>query len=117
MAKNLVVHYLYRDASNYKKHGCVILVNDAGIQPDDLYMEIKLAFSSMNIFSDIVAFDPSAFGWPTLFFNDGSIGNDDVFFHELDYIEGLFEVDTLNVSSEMSASSVMALAVSLRGHS
>lgn len=83
MPKNLIVHYLYRDASNYKRHGGVIVANDAGIEPDALYNAIKAAFSHLNIFPDVVAFNPSALGWPNLFFEDYDLAGDDVAHHEL----------------------------------
>lgn len=99
MAKNLVVHYLYRDASNYKQHGSVVVANDAGIEPDALYDAIKAAFSHLDIFPDVVAFDPSAFGWPALFFKDYDFAEDDVGYHELGTIEKTHEKPTVSRSA------------------
>lgn len=99
MSNNLVVHYLYRDASNYKQHGSVILANDAGIEPDAVYASIKAAFSHLDIFPDVVAFDPSALGWPSLFFEDYDLAGDDVAYHELSEIVKTHEAPTVAVSA------------------
>lgn len=99
MVKNLVVHYLYRDASNYKKHGSVIVANDAGIESDVLHDAIKAAFSHLDIFPDVVAFDPSALGWPNLFFEDYDLAGDDVVYHELGAIEKTQEKPTVSRST------------------
>ena len=99
MPNNLVVHYLYRDASNYKRHGSVIVANDAGIEPDALRDAIKAAFSHLDIFPDVVAFDPSALGWPSLFFEDHDPAGDDVGYHELGIIEKTHEKPTVSRSA------------------
>lgn len=99
MPKNLIVYYLYRDASNYKQHGSVVVANDAGIEPDALYAAIKAAFSHLDIFPDVVAFDPSALGWPSLFFEDYDLAGDDVLLHELEAIHEAYEAPTIKVSS------------------
>lgn len=96
MPNNLVVHYLYRDASNYKRHGGVIVANDAGIEPDALRDAIKATFSHLEIFPDVVAFDPSALGWPSLFFEDHDPAGDDVVYHELGAIEKTQEKPTVS---------------------
>jgi hypothetical protein len=98
MAKNLVVHYLYRDASNYKRYGSVILKNDEGIAPKQLYMVIKSAFEYMKLFPDIVTFDPSVMGWPTLFFEDHNLAMDDVGCHELISVQSTYEAPTQSLS-------------------
>lgn len=99
MPNNLVVHYLYRDASNYKRHGSVIVANDAGIEPDALRDAIKAAFSYLDIFPDVVAFDPSALGLPSLFFEDHDLAGDDVIYHELGAIEKTQEKPTVSRST------------------
>lgn len=98
MPNNLVVNYLYRDASNYKRHGSVVVANDAGIEPDALYAAIKAAFSHLDIFPDVVAFNPSALGWPSLFFEDHDLAGDDVVYHELESVLPTAEAVTLNKS-------------------
>lgn len=98
MPKNLIVYYLYRDASNYKQHGSVIVPNDAGIEPDTLYAAIKAAFSHLNIFPDVVAFDPSVLGWPSLFFEDYDLEGDDLVHHELESVLATAEAVTLDMS-------------------
>lgn len=111
MAKNLVVHYLYRDASNYKQHGSVVVANDTGIEPDALYDAIKAAFSHLDIFPDVVAFDPSVLGWPSLFFEDYDLDGDDVVYHELGAIEKTNEGPTVSLSVGELLSKMESLAV------
>lgn len=99
MSNNLVVHYLYRDASNYKKHGSVIIGNDEGVAPESLYAVIKAGFSNLDIFPDVIAFDPSLLGWPSLFFDDYNLGLDDVAYHELSEIVKTHEAPTVAMSA------------------
>lgn len=99
MPNNIVVNYLYRDASNYKRHGSVVVANDAGIEPDALYAAIKAAFSYLDIFPDVVAFDPSVLGWPSLFFEDHDPAGDDVVYHELSAIGKTQEKPTVSKST------------------
>lgn len=110
MPKNIAVHYLYRDASNYKQHGSVVLANDAGIEPDAVYAAIKAGFSRLDIFPDVVAFNPSVLGWPSLFFEDYDLSRDDVSHHELSAVVLTDEVASLN----MNVSDVLAI---LEGYS
>lgn len=114
MPKNLIVYYLYRDASNYKQHGSVIVANDAGIESDALYAAIRAAFSYLDIFPDVVAFDPSVLGWPSLSFEDYDLEGDDVIFHELVAIEETNQSPTISMSVDVliSAVEIMAAGVS-----
>lgn len=96
---NLIVHYMYRDASNNKRHGSVILRNDEGIAPSELYKAIKSAFEYMNLFPDVVIFDPDVLGWPSLFFFDHNLADDDVSCHELTSIQITDEAPTLGISA------------------
>lgn len=87
MAQRLVVFYRYRDADNYKQHGHVVLANPTGLSPETLRAALVCAFPKLQSFPDIVAFDPEALGWPTLFFSGHDLAGADVSFHELEGIE------------------------------
>lgn len=110
MSNNLIVYYLYRDASNYKRHGSVIVANDAGIEPDALYAAIKVAFSHLDIFPDVVAFNPSSLGWPSLFFEDYDLAGDDVIFHEVVAIEETDQSPTIGMGVDRLMSSMKRMA-------
>lgn len=98
MDNNLIVHYMYRDAGNYKRHGSVIVKNEDGMTPGEFYMAIKSAFEYMKLFPDIVTFDPDVMGWPTLFFENHNLAMDDVGCHELISVQSTDEVPTQGFS-------------------
>jgi hypothetical protein len=91
MGGNMVIDYLYRDGSNYKRFGRRVLANPAGVAPDRLWAAFRQAFRASQLFPDVVHFDPAALGWEMLFFPDHDTDADDIGLHELLGIEGTLE--------------------------
>ena len=107
MINNLEVRYLYRDGGNNKKCQSVVLANPAGITPEKLEQAIRSRFSDLQVWPDILHFKPEALGWPTGYFSDYDIDQEDLTVHEIDEIKrsqksatidydlkALFEADT-----------------------
>lgn len=91
MGSNMMINYLYRDASNYKQFGLRVLTNPTGIAPDLLWAAFRQGFRCFQLFPDIVHFDPAALGWGALFFPDHDTEADDISLHELVSIESTSE--------------------------
>ncbi|MBS3822569.1 MAG: hypothetical protein KGY53_01580, partial [Wenzhouxiangellaceae bacterium] len=70
MTNNLEVRYLYRDGANNKKCQSVVLANPDDITPEQLEEAIRSRFSSLQVWPDILHFQPEALGWPTAYFPD-----------------------------------------------
>lgn len=87
MSMALSIHYLYRDADNYKQHGKRVFSNPSAVLPDQLWVAVAQAFQSIQSFPDVVSFDPAKLGWDELFFPDHDLSAGDVSFHELASIE------------------------------
>ena len=76
----LEIQYQYRDASNYKQAGAVVISNPDGLTPSQLHTQLLRYFSHCQLWGDIFHFQPEAFGWPVLYFEDRS--EDDLELHE-----------------------------------
>jgi len=86
MTNNLEVRYIYRDGGNNKKCQAVILGNSGGISPEQLKEAIRSRFSDLQVWPDIIQFQPEALGWPTAYFSDHDLHTDDLNVHEIDEI-------------------------------
>ena len=70
MNRNLEVSELYRDGCNNKKHQSVVIANPDGIAPEHLEQHLRSRFSALQVWPDILHFQPEALGWPTAYFPD-----------------------------------------------
>ena len=107
MTSNLEVRYLYRDGGNNKKCQSIVLANHDGITPEQLEQAIRSRFSDLQVWPDILHFQPEALGWPTAYFSGHDLNGEDLTVHEIDQIKrsqksatidynlkALFEADT-----------------------
>ncbi|MCA1789189.1 MAG: hypothetical protein LC667_04830 [Thioalkalivibrio sp.] len=62
MTDNLEVKYLYRDGGNNKKCLSVVIANPDGITPEQLEQAIRSRFSELQVWPDILHFQPEATG-------------------------------------------------------
>ena len=58
----LKVHYLYRDASNYKKHCSLVIQNDQGLTVQEFSFSLRKHFSKLQCFPDVLHFSPEYLG-------------------------------------------------------
>ena len=86
MINNLEVRYLYRDGGNNKKCQSVVIANPGGITPEQLEQAIRSRFSDLQVWPDILHFQPEALGWPTAYFPGHDLNDDDLTVHEIDQI-------------------------------
>jgi len=86
MTENLEVHYLYRDGGNNKRYQSVVLANPDGITPEALEKAIRTRFSDLQVWPDILHFQPEKLGWPTAYFRGHDLNGDDLNVHEIDEI-------------------------------
>lgn len=86
MTENLEVHYLYRDGANNKQRQSVVLANPDGITPEALKQAIRTRFSDLQVWTDILHFQPEKLGWPTAYFPGHDLKGDDLDVHEIDEI-------------------------------
>mgnify|MGYP006268458035 FL=1 len=86
MTNNLEVRYLYRDGANNKRYQSVVLANPNGVTPEALEEAIRTRFSDLQVWPDILHFQPEALGWPTAFFPDHDLKEDDLTVHEVDRV-------------------------------
>ena len=86
MINNLEVRYLYRDGGNNKKCESVVLANPDGITPEQLEEAIRSRFSDLQVWPDILHFQPEALGWPTAYFPGHDLNGYDLTVHEMDQI-------------------------------
>lgn len=86
MKENLEVHYLYRDGANNKQRQSVVLANPDGITPEALKQAIRTRFSDLQVWPDILHFQPEKLGWPTAYFPSHDLNTDDLDVHEIDQI-------------------------------
>lgn len=78
---NCRLNYMYRDGSNYKQRGAVVLGNPDGLELVAAQAGIRAACSSGD------GFNAAQVGLPELFFEDG-IDDDDHAWHEFVSLEG-----------------------------
>ena len=86
-SKSIEIHYLYRDAANYKQYASVIVPNPKGLTPEQVRAAVLQYFSADQVWPDILHFRPEDLGWPTVFFDDHDEQGDDLSLHELEKIE------------------------------
>ncbi len=84
--KYLEIHYLYRDAANYKQHASVVVPNPKGLTPDKVKAALLQFFAADQVWPDILHFRPEDLGWPTAFFENHDEDGDDLSLHELEII-------------------------------
>ncbi len=95
--KNVAVHYMYRDACNYKSHETVIFENPRGVSARELWGRINEALRGVMLFNEQPIFKPELVGLPTVFLFDkpGFHKNeDDHDWHELLSVEETEEATT-----------------------
>jgi hypothetical protein len=84
---NIKFHYLYRDASNYKKWSDVVFSNGEGLPPDAVTEALR------NAFSGGVLFTASQIRVPEVFlFSEYHLTPDDHCFHEFYSVEATSDV-------------------------
>jgi len=89
---NIKLHYLYRDASNYKQYGSVVLAN-----PNNIAAALVADIISRNLI-DGEFFDADKWGVPALFFDKEN--EDDHEWHEFERVEITEEPPYSNVAIE-----------------
>lgn len=87
MSGHIVIEYLYRDGSNYKRFGCRMFANPSGVTEEDIQLAFANAFRRAQLFPDVLSFDPVVLGWEALFFEHHDAEADDVTLHELVSVE------------------------------
>lgn len=95
--KNVAIHYMYRDASNYKSHETVVFENPRGVSAPELWVRINEALHGVMLFNEQPIFKPELVGLPTAFLFDkpGFRRNeDDHDWHELLSVEETDETIT-----------------------
>ena len=86
MTNNLEVRYIYRDGGNNKKCQSVVIANPNGVTPEQLEQAIRSRFSDLQVWPDILHFQPENLGWPTAYFPGHDLNGDDLNVHEIDGI-------------------------------
>src|SRR5260370_37379054 len=79
---NLKFHYLYRDASNYKKWGEVVFPNSEGLTSDAVIKALRDSLSCDELFVAQQVRLPEVF-----LFREYPLTPDDHCFHEFDSVE------------------------------
>ncbi len=85
-SKYLEIHYLYRDAANYKQYASVVVPNPKGLTPEQAKTSLLQYFAADQVWPDILHFRPEDLGWPTAYFDDHDEDGDDLNLHELESI-------------------------------
>lgn len=78
---HLKVDYLYRDASNYKNYGSVIIENNGGMTVEAFRAALKKRFADFQYWGDVIQFQPEVLGWSPLYFDEWI--EDDLMLHEI----------------------------------
>ena len=86
IAVKFEIHYLYRDASNYKNHMSVVVETPDGATPDQIENKLRKHFSVAQLWADILHFRPEDLGWPTAYFVGHDEEGDDLGLHEIDEV-------------------------------
>ncbi|MBL37101.1 MAG: hypothetical protein CMP07_01710 [Xanthomonadales bacterium] len=86
MSNNIEVRYLYRDGSNNKKCQSIVVANPDGITPEQFKEAIRSRFSDLQVWPDILHFQPEKLGWPTAYFPGHDLRGEDLNVHEIDEI-------------------------------
>ena len=86
MTNNFEVRYLYRDGSNNKKCQSIVVANPDGITPEQFKEAIRSRFSDLQVWPDILHFQPEKLGWPTAYFPGHDLRGEDLNVHEIDEI-------------------------------
>ena len=87
---NIRLHYLYRDASNYKSHRHVVFANPNLVPPEVVWNALKTAVEDVTLLPDMPYFRPEWVDLPTTFlFDDPATSRncDDHDWHELGGVE------------------------------
>ncbi|MBI2338769.1 MAG: hypothetical protein HYU99_00135 [Deltaproteobacteria bacterium] len=83
--ENICFHYLYRDASNFKRWGCIVFSNPKGLTPAPVSNQIKEMIPDDLFIADQVRL-------PELFiYNTEPLNPDDHCFHEFSKTEATDE--------------------------
>lgn len=85
---NIEIGYMYRDASNYKKHGSVILVNPKMLPAETVLSALRNILSGLSGWSDILVFRPEWVGLKCVFLFDEEFerNEDDHDWHEINFV-------------------------------
>lgn len=116
MPSSIKISYLYRDGSNYKQFGAVILANPSSAKPADIYANFVSAFQTLQLHPDVIHFQPALLGWDDLFFSDHDpVASDDLDLHELESITITDEIPSAAQTIADLANSLAELAQSCEG--
>ncbi len=86
MGGYITIEYLYRDADNYKRYNTKAFGNPSDIDPESIRHAFALAFRRLQLFPDVLSFDPALLGWEQLFFEDHDMEARDISWHEVCHI-------------------------------
>lgn len=111
MQPNIKISYLYRDGSNYKRFGAVVLANPLNATLDDIYASFGIAFRTLQLHPDVIHFQPALLGWDDLFFPDHNPeGPDDLDLHEFEDIASTDETPNMTQTVDDLATRLAELA-------
>ena len=86
MTNNLEVRYLYRDGANNKRCQSVVIPNPDDLTPRQLEDAIRSRFGDLQVWPDILHFQPEKLGWPVAYFPGHNLKGEDLTVHEIDRI-------------------------------
>ncbi len=87
----ITIEYQYRDADNYKRDATKSFENPDGLSPELVRRVFEMEFRKIQLFPDVLSFDPIQLGWEPLFFNDHDVAGSDINLHEIVNIEAVNE--------------------------
>lgn len=85
---NIEISYMYRDASNYKAHGAVIVSNPRCRSIRSINRSLEDSLEHLSSWPDILLLRPELVGLPTVFLFDGEFekNEDDHCWHEINAV-------------------------------
>jgi hypothetical protein len=87
----ITIEYQYRDSDNYKRDATKSFKNPDGLSPELVRQAFEAAFRKIQVFPDVLSFDPAQLGWESLFFNGHDVAGSDISLHEIVNIEAVDE--------------------------
>ena len=86
MTNNFEVRYLYRDGGNNKRCQSVVIANPDGITLEQLKESVRSRFSDLQVWPDVLHFQPEELSWPTTYFPAHDPNREELNVHEIDEI-------------------------------
>jgi len=87
MVTNIQIDYLYRDASNYKRHGSVTVANPNRLSVKKVTDSLQDMLGDLSDWSDVLLFRPEWVGLKTVFlFEEFGRNEDDHDWHEINVV-------------------------------